>query len=111
GPILYIDLPMRSWHTLPVCVLPRKAPVLTDTLDGDGGVIEDGDLWGERPNDQRGRGSGRATKATGSGRRGCASRVETASLSLVIARPRGLVWAREAVLERERWSGERCDPL
>jgi hypothetical protein len=27
--------------------------MLTDTLDGDDGVIEDGDLGGERPNDQR----------------------------------------------------------
>jgi hypothetical protein len=34
--------------------------MLTDTLDGDGGAIEDDDLGHERPNDQRafGRGSG-----------------------------------------------------
>jgi hypothetical protein len=31
-------------------------PVLTDTLDGDDRVIEDGDVGGERPNDQRGAG-------------------------------------------------------
>src|SRR5450755_476908 len=30
--------------------------LLTDTLDGDGGAIEDGDRGGERPNDQRGAG-------------------------------------------------------
>jgi hypothetical protein len=30
--------------------------VLTDTLDGDDGAIEDGDVGGERPNDQRGAG-------------------------------------------------------
>jgi hypothetical protein len=30
-----------------------QAFLLTDTQDGDGGAIEDGDLGGERPNDQR----------------------------------------------------------
>jgi hypothetical protein len=30
--------------------------VLTDTLNGDDGAIEDGDRGGERPNDQRGAG-------------------------------------------------------
>jgi hypothetical protein len=28
-------------------------PLLTDTLDGDDGAIEDGDVGGKRPNDQR----------------------------------------------------------
>jgi hypothetical protein len=31
-------------------------PLSTDTLDGDDGAMEDGDLGGERPNDQRGAG-------------------------------------------------------
>lgn len=35
-------------------VAKALAPVLTDTLDGDDGAIGDGDLGGERPNDQRG---------------------------------------------------------
>jgi hypothetical protein len=34
----------------------KRDPVLTDTLDGDDGAIEDGDVGGERPNDQRGGG-------------------------------------------------------
>jgi hypothetical protein len=50
-------------------------PVLTDTLDGDDGAIEDGDLGDERPNDQRvvGRSSdgNGATKGTGFGGRAC----------------------------------------
>ena len=61
------------------------AQVLTDTQDGYDGAIEDGDLGDERPNDQRGCRlvSGTAAmKAAGSGARGCASRVETASLPL-----------------------------
>jgi hypothetical protein len=63
--------------------------VLTDTLDGDGGVIEDGDRGGERPNDQRGVGRGRerlALRAAGSGACGLRRAFVTASLSPLIAR-------------------------
>jgi hypothetical protein len=35
--------------------LPGTFP---DTLDGDGGAMEDGDVGGERPNDRRGGGGG-----------------------------------------------------
>jgi hypothetical protein len=34
-------------------ILGAIGPVLTDTQDGDDGVIQDGDRGGERPNDQR----------------------------------------------------------
>jgi len=50
-------------------------------------------------------------KGAGSGARGCVSRVETASLWLVIARHRSVVEVREAALVREHGRCERCDPL
>src|SRR3954454_14127737 len=56
--------PTSPQHTRPTSSLnplradpPRIAvgtAVLTDTQDGDGGAVEDGDRGGERPNDQRG---------------------------------------------------------
>jgi hypothetical protein len=69
--------------------------LLTDTLDGDDGAIEDGDRVGERPNDQRGAvasgngGDEGDDEGGGVGACGCASRVETALLPLVIARRDG----------------------
>jgi hypothetical protein len=58
-----------------------------------------------RPNDQRGGGLRRerlAMKAAGSGGCGCASRVETASLSLLIARHGGGCGSRGVAGRRER---------
>jgi hypothetical protein len=43
--IAFYAFPSEHWTKL-----------LTDTLDGDGGAIEDGDRGCERPNDQRGAG-------------------------------------------------------
>jgi hypothetical protein len=41
-----LDTLMKAWSGI----------LLTDTLDGDDGAIPDGDVGGERPNDQRGAG-------------------------------------------------------
>ena len=81
---------------------PMADIVLTDTLDGDDDAIQDGDRGDERPNDQRvGSGSGLAMKAAGyRGPRGGASRVETASLSLLIARHCGDGGTQDAVVVR-----------
>jgi hypothetical protein len=41
-----------------------RSSVLTDTLDGDDDAIADGDVGGERPNDQRGVAGVSGTAAT-----------------------------------------------
>jgi hypothetical protein len=87
--------------------------VLTDTLDGDGAAIDDGDVGDERPNDRRVL-VGRGRLAMEGGRAGSVRLVRrafvTASLSLLIARHGGGGGSREGVVPRA-WSGERCDPL
>jgi hypothetical protein len=88
-------------------------PLLTDTLDGDGAAIDDGDVGDERPNDRRVL-VGRGRLAMEGGRAGSVRLVRrafvTASLSLLIARHGGGGGSREGVVPRA-WSGERCDPL
>jgi hypothetical protein len=64
--------------------IPCRLP-LTHTLDGDDGVIADGDLPHDRP-DHRVVVERRQRRERGQGRRGCASRDETASLVLRITR-------------------------
>ena len=68
----------------------KLGQVLTDSQDGDGGVVLDGDeVAGNDRTTERPKGaSGTACNEGGGGQGpcGCASRVETASLSLLIAR-------------------------
>ena len=93
-------------------VHPPTTSVLTDTLDGDDGVIGGGDVGGERPNDQRGCRSGTASaRAAGPGRWVGASRVGNRFALAVDRSPRCWRGVREACWGVRALPGERCDPL